>query len=60
MPAYLSWSAILAMPALAQASSLSPPGAPLTAMAPIVSPSTDRRQGTQAGLFLQPARSHSL
>src|SRR5258706_10535356 len=37
---YLSRSLILAMPASAQASSFSPPGAPLTAMAPIVSFST--------------------
>src|SRR6266581_7706900 len=35
---YLSSAAILAMPAFAQASSLSPPGAPLTPIAPITWP----------------------
>src|SRR5580704_309870 len=38
--AYFSLSAALAIPALAQAASLSPPGAPLTATAPMVTSPT--------------------
>jgi hypothetical protein len=37
---YLNLSAAFAIPALAQAASLSPPGAPLTATAPIVASPT--------------------
>jgi hypothetical protein len=38
--AYFSWSATLSMPALAQTSSLSPPGEPETPIAPMTSSPT--------------------
>src|SRR5262249_3204244 len=50
--AYFNWSATLSMPALAQASSLSPPGAPETPMAPMVSSPTLIGSAPCAGVML--------
>src|SRR5262249_12442485 len=49
---YLSWSATLSMPALAQTSSLSPPGAPDTPIAPMVSSPTLIGSAPWAGTML--------
>src|SRR5262249_30881865 len=50
--AYFSWSATLSMAALAQASSLSPPGAPDTPIAPMVSSPTLIGSAPWAGTML--------
>src|SRR6516165_7807114 len=58
--AYFNSSATLSMPALAQASSLSPPGAPETPMAPMVSSPTLIGNAPRVGTMLVRCRAPAV